>query len=400
MIVKNIKNKVSLFALVFFSCMYPITLGFYCYDLVVLVSVLWFVFFYKFEIKKNESEYLNALVYFLFIPNILLFLYQLVTDAEIVIGNIYILYNLTLSMLYIYFIRFYIISYVSSHPYLTTIFLMTPLLISMAMLISSSFNTLIVAIYGIDKQYDLRFGGIWGRDVNQLGYYCSILLIWSTSLLAFKKINVAFYCFVFLICIILTLLSGMRTGLAVFIVSFAIVSLISKQYRTALIYNVSILFSTLFLLILLLPFLDGLIDIENILDRFSFELFWEQLSGSSGDGHIGNMFVKWLTAFSNEENIGHILFSFDASWKFPDSFILYYLANGGLVGVFLLVIFMLYCLYLIVKTKSYTGFMVLMVVTAVAFKGNYPMNNMSMFIFTLLIYFESAMKLDLKDASV
>ncbi len=397
MLLRNINSKISLLTFLLFSCMFSVTLGLYFYDLIIIVSALCIVFFYKFNFSKCESEYLYALLYLVIIPNIFFILYQIFAGAEIVIAHIYILYNVILSVVYMYFVRFYIVRYVINHPYLVTILFLAPLLISIAMFSSSYINSLFVSIYGIEQQFQFRFGGIWGADVNQLGYYCSVMLIWCSTLLAFKKINIFFYFVVFLLCLVLTLLSGMRTGLAVFIVSLVVVSLFSKYYRNALMYNARIVMSTILIAILFLPLLDDFVNINILLDRFSFDLFFDQLTGKSGDGHVGNMYIKWFTHFSEQENLGHILFSMNSSWKYPDSFVLYYIANAGVIGVMLLLLFLICCLLLVIKTRSYVGFMVLLIMFAVAFKGNYPVNNMSMFIFTLLIYFESAMKADVTN---
>lgn len=384
------KNKkyFAILSLIFFSTCFPITLGFYYYDLIALLAVF-FVFLYS-EIKLNKeiSQYLLALSLLVIVPNLFFLIYQLFTGAEFSIQSFYIIYNLILSVLYICFVKEFLVHFVKSRVEIVTFILVTPLIVSLVMFFSPAFNDLIKGLYQITKQYEFRFGGIWGKDVNQLGYYSSIILIWALFSFAYKKLNFIYYLFVNVLCFILILLSGMRTGIIVYFCSFVIVAIISKIYRRALFYNFVVLAIISIIIVTSLPIISNYVDISFIFDRFSFDLFIAQLTGESGDGQLGNMYTKWIGAWSENNSFGDILFSFDASWKYPDSFVLYYLANAGLVGFVLLFIFITYCISFSFLTKKYTAFMIAIMLTVVAFKGNFPMNNMSMFICTLIIFLE------------
>jgi hypothetical protein len=392
-------DKLSFVVLVLFATVYPITLGLYFYDFIAIVSLVLSALTIGVKITRYDSDYLFALTFLVLAPNILFFLYQLFSGTPLTVGNFYIVYNVILSIVYLLFVRNVALKFVLRYLNLTTFLFLTPLLISSAMFFLPNVSAKLMSIYGVEKVHYLRFGGVWGSDVNQLGYYAAVVLVWSSFLLAYRKINIVYYGAIFLVCLSLTLLSGMRTGLVVFFASFILVSFFSKKYRKALSFNAGILVLMSFFIAFLVSTSLNIVDFDVIFDRFSFELFVDQLTGQSGDGHIGNMYEKWFLIYSNEQNIWNILFSFNSAWKFPDSFVIYYFSNCGLVGVFLLVVFVGICFLMIVKSGNYAGLMVLALLFAVSFKGNYPVNNMSMFIFTLIFVLESHLKRELEASA-
>ncbi|MEF1340505.1 hypothetical protein REH81_27705, partial [Vibrio rotiferianus] len=75
-------------------------------------------------------------------------------------------------------------------------------------------------------------------------------------------------------------------------------------------------------------------------------------------------------------------------WKFPDSLIIYYFANAGLIGFFLLIIFVIIQIRAIFRIKAPFLLFLLVFLVVISFKGNFPMNNLSMFVFTLVGFLE------------
>jgi len=263
---------------------------------------------------------------------------------------------------------------------------MVPLFIALGMLFSPHINQAAVSIYSIEKVYLGRFGGIWGADVNQLGYYATVVMVWSVFLLSNDKINKVFYGFIQFVCIFTILISGMRTGIVVYSFSLILISFVSKKIRAVLMLNIFIIIIFAFLLMLILPFIVEQFDLASIVDRFSLDLFLGQLTGESGDGHLGNMYKKWYEIFSSNPALGALLFSMGGYWKFPDSLVIFYFANAGLIGVGLLFMFLFFSLYKLLKLKLYIGLFLFLFMCAFSFKGNFPLNNFSMFLFILVIY--------------
>ena len=187
-------------------------------------------------------------------------------------------------------------------------------------------------------------------------------------------------------CIITNLISGMRTGLFAVILTVILLFLFGKVNFFKL---KNLLVSALFLsLFIALSFY--ILSLNNddfyifITDRFAPQLFLEQLSGESDDGHVGNMYAKWLTAFSQNNSILDILFSFDPSWKYPDSFLIFFLANNGLIGLLMLVLFLSIAYILIKETQNYIIYFVFLFSLIVGLKGFYPFNNIGMFLFLII----------------
>ena len=131
-------------------------------------------------------------------------------------------------------------------------------------------------------------------------------------------------------------------------------------------------------------------------ERLSLNLFFSQLSGDSSDGHVGNMYKKWLTKFLDNQNILDILFSFDPTWKFPDSLVLFFVANNGVIGIILSILLISILFSLMRKSQNYLALFALIFSIIVSFKGFYPFNNIGMFIFLILMKYNSSTNLYIK----
>lgn len=110
--------------------------------------------------------------------------------------------------------------------------------------------------------------------------------------------------------------------------------------------------------------------------------------GKHGSLHLGNMYKKCFPIMFQNENIFSILFSLLPSWKFSDSFIIFILANGGLLGFSGFIMFALFNVSLIWRARVGNKpilFFVLLFNLLIGIKGNFMFNNIGMFLFVFIV---------------
>ncbi len=265
------------------------------------------------------------------------------------------------------------------------LFFTLPLVFAELMYFSEYFSELFKSLYSITKQHPFRAAGIWGNDANQLGYYATLTIIFTVFLLHYRKINLVLSIIILILGLTATIQSGMRTGLVVIIPLFMIMALIYKKPILRL--RQIVIFITILSLSLYL-FLSNYLGeeiIQNISARFDLLQLVDDISGDADNGQVGNMYAKWYYKFSTESSLSDALFSFDYKWKFPDSLVIYYFANNGLIGVFFLIVFIGITIYLIVVNKyNYMAVFIFIFSLVISIKGSFILNNIGMFIFVLL----------------
>jgi len=178
----------------------------------------------------------------------------------------------------------------------------------------------------------------------------------------------------------------MRAGIFLLIVLFIFFAL-TTRFKMIRIKDVVVLGLTIVLCLVLFDnILQG--EICYFKERFSLELLYNQALGKHGNVHIGTMYKKWFPIMFQNENIFSILFSLAPIWKFPDSFIIFLLANGGLLGFFSYIMFALFNVSVICKTKIGNKpilFFVLLFNLIIGIKGNFMFNNIGMFLFVFIV---------------
>jgi len=364
--------------------MIPIVRGLYLYDALILGVVLIGIM-RRDRVSKRFINYISIVFVLIIFPALLGLVYQALSGYEFTLDSVYLLYNALLSVLYLYYIKGLKGEWVQKNISVITIFLMTPIFISLFMYFPSDLANYLHQFYGVDKLAGSRFGGMWGKNINQLGYIASTMLIWISFLYGRELVGRAFSLFIFIACMVAIFLSGMRTGFVVFFVTILISALFFRESRKVL-FDIAVLFIAALIISSLVAgfdFLDA-----SIFKRFSIELFISQLTGESGDGHVGNMYQKWFAIFLNETDLFKILFSFYPEWKYPDSLVIYYFANVGLIGFFSILAFAFYALYSSIKLHSFSLFILFLFSLGMSFKGNFLFNNMSMFLFTLMFFLD------------
>lgn len=373
------------FFIIFSTALYIVP-GFYFADVIVFMALSFLFFNRKVTLTPNEKQYMHSVILLVLLPNYFFIAYQVVTGVEFNLYSIYIIYNVTLSLFYILFVKEFLLDFCSRNLKFITILFMVPLFIALGMIFSPYVNQTAIVIYNIEETFFGRFGGIWGADVNQLGYYATVVMVWSVFLLSNDKIDKVFYSFVQFICIFVILMSGMRTGIVVYAFSLILVAFLSIKIRKVLLLNIIAIIAFSLLIVIISPFIADKFDLVSILERFSVDLFIGQLTGESGDAHLGNMYKKWYEIFSSNTAVGDLLFSMGGYWKFPDSLVIFYFANTGLIGVGLLLTFLMFSLFKLLKLRLYIGLFLFIFMFSFSFKGNFPLNNFSMFLFILVIY--------------
>lgn len=368
--------------------------GLYLYDILIFA----FLIFYWDRLEIHSLELIKVVSFLLLFPAIISLYYQVVVLGVFEFYSIYIVYNLALFCAYFLFLSNVYKDIHLNLNYLV-IFLTIPLVLSFLMLVSQVFGSAIGQLYSVEKVHPERFGGIWGNDVNQLGYYSTVVMFVVLTTLKIKKLNLLLGLIVLTLALACIALSGMRTGLIVlfgttaFSVLFFKNSLLSLRY-----YSYLILIFSFFVPI----YFDDIYGYYSLaVDRFNPTLILEQLSGKS-EGHLGTMYAKWFNIFVAEGNLSRILFSFYPEWKFPDSLVIFYFANGGLVGVAGCILFMMYSLFKMmrIREKIIKQYLLITILFAViiSFKGSFIFNNISMFIFTFL-YFELVKYVELPEVT-
>ncbi|ELI1840805.1 hypothetical protein RRK58_003477 [Vibrio fluvialis] len=392
MIVSDISDskKGALLYMALFSLSMPITLGFYLHDFVMFLLIFFSLLFVgKVQISKGVTNYCYVFLILVILPNVLSLLFQVYKTKGLEMSNMYLLYNAFLSLIYLFFCNCYLLKHLDKKIYFSTIAIVTPLLLSALILIIPYFKNSILSLYGVVKEHPFRFGGIWGQDVNQLGYYATVVMIWSGFVFSHRKINTLTFAAINVLSISLIALSGMRTGVIVFLSALMLTSIFSKRNRKIFKWYVYLSLFSLALMIATFPIYSPIIDVEPILERFSPSLFYSQLTGSSGDGQLGMMLTKWIDVFLSVDDVDSILFSVYPDWKYPDSLFLYYIANVGFYGFLSITMFVMFCLFLTIRYKLYYSTLVAIFLSVVSIKGNFPVNNFSMLIFTLIVLLES-----------
>lgn len=359
-----------------------IRLGLYAYDIVVFMFIVYLLMIHG-RINRGIFQYLLMLWLLIFVPALISFGYQLFVGEEVSDMSYYLLYNSVILTCYIAFIGT-TFRHIELNYNVIVLFLSIPIFLSLSMYFFPDISSFLQSLYSLTSRPD-RFGGLFGRDVNQLGYYSTLMIIFSCFLRARKQIGILFY-LVVLISLFAIVISGMRTGFFLLIVLFVFFTL-TTRFQMMRIKDVVVLGLTIVLCLILF---DNIFqnEIHYLKERFSLELLYNQALGKHGNVHIGTIYKKWFPIMFQNENIFSILFSLVPGWKSPDSFILFLLANGGLLGVFSFIMFALFNVSVICKAKIGNKpilFFVLFFNLIIGIKGNFMFNNVGMFLFVFIV---------------
>ena len=358
--------------------------GINLYDVFLFFFVLLLVT--KNQLKLRERNFFIGLALLVYLPFMLSAYYQVFAGFSVSLYTFYIPYNITILFLYFLFLN-RIFSFTPLRPSTVTVCMTTPVLVSLFCWLLPSMQSILSPIYSFQEGYFGRYGGIWGNDSVQLGYYGAVVIFVASFFKMTRQIGLLLYLICALICIVTIMISGTRVGLVGIVLSSFITYLIFGQKMISFSSLVKVGLVLAFIVLIAGKFLVS--DFSKVVERFNLFLLYAQISGAS-EGHIGQMYPKWLGEWAQVQSVWRNLLSYDPSWKFPDSLILFVLANGGLIGSSLLVTFTLLQVKFLIKmpVSALKFFLVqlLIFLAAVSLKGNFVVNNFSMFLFSTLFF--------------
>ena len=358
-----------------------IRLGLYAYDLVIFVFIVCYLLIHR-GIDRGIAQYLGVLWLLILVPALSSFIYQLCAGEEVSGLSFYLIYNVIILTCYIVFIGS-TFRYVKVNYNIVILLISIPTFLSLCMYFAPSAFHFVESLYSVAYRAD-RFGGIFGKDVNQLGYYSTLLIILSCFLKIRHRIGPIFYVVV-LSSLVAIIISGMRSGLLLVVVLGVPLALTTKKKMIVMKELAGLGVIIALCLVLFANSFQG--EIEYFKKRFSLELLYNQTSGRSGN-HIGAMYKKWFSIMLQNESVFSSVFSLIPSWKFPDSFVIFLLANGGLLGFLGFILFGMFNWLAILRTKVDNKPILLFVLLfnlLIGIKGNFMFNNVGMFLFVFIV---------------
>lgn len=388
----NITNIIYYVIFFFVGINKSITTGLYYYDIVIIISLIFMFLKNKVKISNAERIFFRLIVLFLFLPSIVSISYQVFFYDMNNKYLIYIPYNLILLMVYILFVS-NTIKKININYNILILFLFIPVLLAIAMAVSPQINSLIMNLYHIERQHYFRMGGIWGIDVNQLGFYSTIVILFSFFLKKYDKVKNYIFYTVIVLSFVSLILSGMRTGLIMLILVLPVLAIFFKKTSWVSIWNILkyLLIGGVLLGLLFFIFPSFFDLFMGVFERFNIQDLENDIEGSghTGQGHMGTMYKKWLSTFFNNDNPLDVIFSFYPEWKYPDALVLFFLANNGLFGMFFLFGFIASIIKKMLQTKRYDFFLFFFFSMIISIKGNFILNNFYMFMSVIIIYLGS-----------
>jgi hypothetical protein len=231
-----------------------------------------------------------------------------------------------------------------------------------------------------------RYGGVFGRDVNALGIYSSLMILVIIIFKKYKKISNLLALLAVLLSLYIILLSGMRTGL---IVLFG--SLIFFNYKLKLL-NYKYISIMIFLLVLFVMFIYSYNDnikslVDFMLSRFSVSHLIQDFTSEDG-GNLNTAIEYFYRTLGNREiNTLTLIFGIDSSLGFVDSFYVFSFVKHGLIFILALTLAVTILFIKTIKEKEVFDTFTIVVTLVIAIKGIFIMNNFYMIILLFLIYF-------------
>ena len=358
-----------------------IRLGLYAYDIVVFMCIAYILMIRR-KINRGITQYLVMLWLLIFVPASISFGYQFCAGEEVSGMSYYIIYNVVILTCYIIFIGT-TFRHIELNYNIVILLISIPTFLSLSMYFFPDVLVFLQSLYSVTDRPD-RFGGIFGKDVNQLGYYSTLLIILSCFLKMRKQIGLVFY-FVVLSSLFAIIISGMRSGILLLMILFTFFTLTTrfKMIRIKEVAGLGLIIA--FCLVLFANIFQE--EIRYFNERFSLVLLCSHVLGKH-ERHIATMYTKWFSIMLQNENVLSIFFSLLPSWKFPDSFIIFLLANGGLLGFFGFIMFALFNVSLIWRGKLGNKpilFFILLFNLLIGIKGNFMFNNVGMFLFVIIV---------------
>jgi hypothetical protein len=261
------------------------------------------------------------------------------------------------------------------------IFISMPIFLSILMFHNSDVSTEVLSFYGLEKYEGFgRFGGAFGKDVNSLGMYSSLTLIFAMILHRIKLARFSLALIIIILSLYAVVLSGMRAGLLVY---FSMLIILNIKLK---IINYNYLF-TLISVIMLYAYIYYLTN-ENsnellnfIFDRYSLSVFLSDFDYSGDGGNLNHM-IKYfyLTLGDKKVDLYQSLFGVDSGINFVDNFYVNVFLKHGLLFITTTLILVIYYIIKFLKTNNMILMYFFISTLIIAIKGTFIYGNYYMFL--------------------
>lgn len=385
-------NRKSYFFFLITGLFIRIGAGFYLTEVFLIILLFIKIFSHRLRIKAGVKPIFKLLFFLLMTP----------TLFSIIIENFYLGESITRLSFFIPYNILLLFLYIITIPYLLNtkmnynivlLFMSLPLVLSLIGFMYEPFDLFIKTYYKFDKNfvdmnmYYKRYGGVFGNDVNQLGFYSSLMILFTFFLKEKGLINKLMFYFIISISLFLTIQSGMRTGL-VLIIPFLLFGVLFG-YLKLFSRNEFIVFIAILVFSFFVFNIGKYIDITNIsITRFSIDQLETDMF--SGKVHASGMYVRWLPRMIiKNHDIISLMFATLPSWKFPDSLILFMLGNNGLIGLslyFIMILILFRKIFILGVDKNSKFYLIWLLSFSFfsGFKGGYTLNNYGMLIIVII----------------
>lgn len=260
--------------------------------------------------------------------------------------------------------------------------LSVPVFLSILMYFIPSVNGVLSAFYGIDSfPNPLRFGGVFGKDVNALGIYSSLIVFLVLVLKKTREISFGIAAIIIMGALFTTAISGMRSGVLVLLLVGMIFSrkivLISKKWMAI---TATIALTVAFLLSAL--YIDSAI-IDGIIDRFSLASFLNDFDADS-DGNVATA-IDYLgrTIGNREIDTINFIFGVGSSLTFVDNLYIYIAIKYGVPYTLVVLLIAVVLLVFFWKKNNFMPAFVIFYSILIALKGIFVLN--ASFIIIMLV---------------
>lgn len=282
---------------------------------------------------------------------------------------------------------------------LIMIFFQIPLLINIVMYLVPIINIKIVQLYGVTPYPNVtRFGGIYGADVNNMGFYATLVIIVACVFYKYKVVKIFLTLTSIILALINIILSGMRAGVIAIIATIGIMAMIhffsqkknyqfSKNKLKILILLTIVIATAITIFQLIFP--NYLITYVS--ERFSVKHLIEDFTGfATGQGNLYMMhwfYEKCVSLCRNHS----IIFGYDTIVNYVDNFYLYMYIKYGLLGILSIIIFVATAFIKIKKNINKNDIMFwLFFGLIIAMKGIFVLDSRFIFIVTFMVSFYNA----------
>lgn len=279
---------------------------------------------------------------------------------------------------------------------LIMIFFQMPLLMNIAMYLVPSINTKLVQLYGVTPFPNMtRFGGIYGADVNNMGFYATLVIIVAYFFYKYNVTKTFLIVTSMILAIINIILSGMRAGVIAIMASVAIMTLIQffskkrkcqlNKKRLKILIVISMVIAVA--IILFQSFFPNYL-ITYVNERFSLKYLLKDFTGfSTGQGNLYMMFWFYEKCVSLCRNHS-IVFGYDTIVDFVDNFYIYMYIKYGLIGLSSIAMFIVIAFMEIRKNLVANKLLFwLLFGIIIAMKGIFVLDSRYIFIVTFMISF-------------